>query len=594
MRMKTFCCKRVLVKNNLKVYSFILILFSLFYFFTYTMRVFVEVERYEGKVLREDFLLSNVGLGYLSALEAIMLLVMPVLLALILFKYIQSSSHVTMIHSMPFTRRELFNSHYLSGNILFMFPIAINQLFVLLILIFFESLSKENLIAIVYTLLSNLLFFNLVFSLTIAIGMMVGNLIVQLVLSYIFLFLPKILSVLLNGLLAIQLKGFPKGIMDENFTSYVSPYLLIVKIAEMSQGFTVFNQDEARSFFLYHVIAIVGTIAAFVLAKIFYKYRQLERNKDYISYDFVRVIFVLGMSYCGMALSGIYVYEIFEETSALYFGTIVGSFVSYFVAQMIAEKTVFVISKWKGFLVWTGVTLALLILIQLDFFGYENRSMNQDDIKAIHFKESYSSSYLWSDDTEFSDEEYDPKNYFGYATRDLYTSEEALDLLTKMQKITVEKQHEVIAYDEAPYSYYIELISGEKSFTRKYEVNYLYVEEVLNELRASDEYVYNHNPILWEKRPDFHSVYVESYQKGTVKKVEKVEISALIDAIHEDLLRIAKEDQETEVEEVYSLRFEYLGDSYDVNRNGNKEIRNIYIEITSRYETTLRYLEKIN
>ena len=91
MRMKTFCCKRVLVKNDLKVYSFILLLFSLFYFFTYTMRVFVEVERYEGKVLREDFLLSNVGLGYLSALEAIMLFVMPVLLAIILFKYIQSN-----------------------------------------------------------------------------------------------------------------------------------------------------------------------------------------------------------------------------------------------------------------------------------------------------------------------------------------------------------------------------------------------------------------------------------------------------------------------------------------------------------------------
>lgn len=605
MKTKAFCCRRILVKNDIKIYSFVIAIFSLFYFFTHTMRVFVSVEKYEGKIMRENFFLSNVGLGYLGVVETIVLLIMPILLGIVLFKYIQSSSHVTMIHSMPFTRKELFNSHYIAGNILYMFPILLNQVIVLMILVFYESANKQNLLSIGYNLLANFLCFNLLFAMTVCIGMIVGNLVVQFVLSYIFLFLPKILSILLNGILAIQLKGFPNGMLDDNFSVYVSPYLLVVKIATLSQDMDALSVNEAKEFVIYHLIAAIGLISAFILAKVFYKYRQLERNKDHISYDFVRVIFVVGVSYCGMSLGGIYVHELIDRPFGLYFGSFVGSFVSYFVAQMIAEKTVFVMSKWKGFLIWIGVTLLILVVLEFDFIGYENRVMEREELVTVHFKESNLATFMWSENSEFQDEEFDPKEYFGYSTRDIYTSEEAVTLLNEIYVKALSKKNDTIDENKMPYQFYIELVGENQRFTRKYTVDYDEFASLFLQLKACEEYIYNTNPILWKKRPDYQGVYVENYQLGSLQKVDKKEIPSLIDAIHEDLLRIAKEDLEQQSnakgeedelspDDVFSLRFEYIGKSYYSNRSQSLETKNTYVDITSRFEATLSYLEKIN
>src|SRR5665648_757198 len=60
-------------------------------------------------------------------------LIMPVLTAVVVFRYLQSASSTTMMHSLPFSRYKLYNSNLLSGLIMVITPILLNGLIMLAI-----------------------------------------------------------------------------------------------------------------------------------------------------------------------------------------------------------------------------------------------------------------------------------------------------------------------------------------------------------------------------------------------------------------------------------------------------------------------------
>ncbi len=55
-------------------------------------------------------------------------LMLPIITAVIVYRYLQSPSSVTSMHAMPFTRAQLFNSGLLSGLILILLPLLGNEL----------------------------------------------------------------------------------------------------------------------------------------------------------------------------------------------------------------------------------------------------------------------------------------------------------------------------------------------------------------------------------------------------------------------------------------------------------------------------------
>ena len=119
--------------------------------------------------------------------------VIPVLTAILLFRYIQSKKSVDMIHCLPIKRVKLYDNHIFIGILILVVPVLITALSALLLK---EALNLNNYrfhftVKTVASWTGRTILFNIVIFLSsVLVGMFTGLSSAQGILTYIFLFLP--------------------------------------------------------------------------------------------------------------------------------------------------------------------------------------------------------------------------------------------------------------------------------------------------------------------------------------------------------------------------------------------------------------------
>jgi ABC-2 type transport system permease protein len=374
MKSKTSFINRGILRNDFKRYTWIGIVYLLGLLLTVPLQLVMIFSRPEEVKMYYDasVYLRALQLDY-SPLSLILILIVPVLAGLLLFRYLQANIAADMTHALPIKRATLYNTHIVAGLTLLFVPLVITALITWAVVaglgIDFVQ-GKDILSWLNVCLLMNLV----LFLSTVVVGMFTGLSTLQGLLTYILLLVPAGLSVLVLHSLKMHVYGFPYDLYAAANLDKLSPLLRIP-----SSGSIPLSTGEL-------IFYILLCIALYLIGRYLYQQRKVESAGNAITFTVLRPIFKYCVTFCTMLLLGSYFYSTQENIIWTYFGYLLGAGIGYFLTAILLEKSIAVF-KWqqvKGLGVYTLVIIGLIGLLQVDIIGYEKRLPEMSQVENVY------------------------------------------------------------------------------------------------------------------------------------------------------------------------------------------------------------------
>jgi ABC-2 type transport system permease protein len=313
---------------------------------------------------------------FANSIQFFLIIVIPVLLAVFLFRFLHVKQSVDFMHSLPMSRSNLFHHYMIIGLFLLLLPIVVNAFVILIVQQAMDLNAHFSTVDIVYWAVKTLIFSLFIFVFSVFIGMFTGMSTVQTALVYIFLLFPAGIVVLFFYNFKTFLYGFPYDLYFSQKIEKLSPITRILGFGH--------NPLTVTEWLTYLLL----TILFYVVALFVYKKRKTEAATQPIVVQQLNPLFKYGVTFCTMMLGGVY----FGETQASFhwtiFGFVVGSIVGYLVAEMVLQKSWRVFGKWKGYVVYAGVVFLLFIGLHFDITGFENKAPDVANVERVFFDES--------------------------------------------------------------------------------------------------------------------------------------------------------------------------------------------------------------
>jgi ABC-2 type transport system permease protein len=306
-----------------------------------------------------------------------LMLFIPVLLSLFLFRYLHVKQAGDFMHSLPITRRKLFLHFTGTGFGIIIIPILLNTV-ILLSLYSFTDLQQYIGVQDIFVWCGiTMLMSVLLFTASTFVAMITGLTAVQGALTYILLLLPAGMFMLVCYSLKNLLFGFPE---DYFFDVQIEKYSPLIK--------TVYLENKLLSA-TDVLIFILITLVFYGFSYVLYKMRKVESASQAIVYPFLRPLFKYGISFCFMLIGGMYFNGIYQSQGWTIFGYFFGSLIGYYLGEMVLQKHWRVFRQWKGYAGFAIVIVLLGFIIQFDLFQYEENVPELADVEKVHVSQSY-------------------------------------------------------------------------------------------------------------------------------------------------------------------------------------------------------------
>ncbi|MCQ6281913.1 DUF6449 domain-containing protein [Bacillus sp. EB600] len=501
---------------------------------------------------------------YDFSIQITLLVTIPILLAVFLFRFLHVKQAADHMHSLPLKRGKIFHHYALFGLVFLILPILITAIVVLFTHAAFDLTpyftKRDVLYWTVITIVVNLI----LYTGSIFVAMMTGISAVHAVLSYVFLFFPVGIMLLLFYNLKAMLYGFP------------SDYFLNKDLEKMSP-ITYAAALDGKPFQLnVAVIYLVFTVILYWLGLFFYKKRKLEAASEAIAFAKLRVVFKYGVTFCTMLAGGMYFSEVQANSLGwTNFGYAVGAVIGYFVANMVLQKTWRVFKSVKGLAVYTVVIIVVVTVVK-SLGIYENSIPEQNQIKSAMLTDNPN---IFLDQNESYELAFLPKPLYEKgnikAVRKLHQQ-----ILNDKE---VNQQENVYQYDlYGPYDPHenafliYEMIDGSKVI-REYRINKLLYNDFYKPIYESEEYKRNSKEIFKVKENKIKSILITA--NGPVNKSVTIsdpkDVSEMISLLKAEVLAENYED---------SVYFRDRGATVEINmgkgRVVNMGIKPSYLKLT--------------
>lgn len=472
MQSKTSWFNKEVFIQDFRNVGWVSLLFFVGLFFTVPVKilfVFSNKERYVNSYVFNE--MKNVFLINWP-LQVMLYFVVPILLAVFLFRYLHVKAQVDMVHSFPVTRTQLYVQHMTSGLLLLWTPILVIALIILLLIQPLDATSYISYTEVFEWFGTIVLFETFMFTFGVFMGMLTGISAVQGILSYIFLFFPFGFSMLLIMNMKKWFYGLPANYLIFDQLLYYSPLTRLPLIIEKDlMGMEVF-------IYLFFIIGFS------MFSAILYKRRPLEMASHAIAFSQLKPLFKYGVAFCFMLLGGLYFTELEQtaQTSWVYFGYVTFSIIGYFIAEMVIQKSWRVFHMYKGYLAYAVVMVILFSALQFDITGYEKKLPELSEIESVYF-----SPYVYRESVDhenmIKEHSYRDKNNI-----------ETIYRLHEEMIANKDKRHVGSDYEEVNIIYTLK--NGDK-LTRQYILfNKEQYKPYFNELYQSDEYKQNRFDVL--------------------------------------------------------------------------------------------------
>src|SRR5665648_457249 len=266
-----------LIRENLRRFWAIPAISFLIYFLSGIFPIIISYSKINIVANYINMSLTNMQPFYLAAH-----LMIPVLTAVVIFRYLQSASSTTMMHSLPFSRYKLYNSNLISGLIMVVTTILLKGLIMLAIAkpaFNTWGLAQPNLAGAVDTfsrgaildwMLQSLLIVLVVYAISVFAGLVTANSIMHFATALGFNFLVPALYAVFVFYFDSYLYGFNTS-GDWNATCLsISPFL----------GTFNLNNDGGNFPPLHQIYYVMNALVLFVLSSFLYSRRKLEKASD--------------------------------------------------------------------------------------------------------------------------------------------------------------------------------------------------------------------------------------------------------------------------------------------------------------------------
>ncbi len=519
MKLKTSLFKKGLIISDIKRFWWVSVLYALALFFAMPFNHYMQLinindnsKWFMDSIVRE--LVFNGGSSQ------VFLLVVPIAIGALVFRYMQKNRSASLYHSLPLTRAALYFNSLLSAIILFSIPVFLNAI-IMLLMNCFSSLSAFYSVAMIFIWLGYSMLFGIMFiAMSVFVGMFTGSSIAQLAFVYILNLLPLFLSEFVR----INLRGILYGFDTYSNRNFYNDMPM----------FRLFNMGSYESSQVVITIVYIAVTIALLIGGLYaFKIRRPETAGDIITFRPIRPVFVYGFVSCSTLFGGAYFLGIGNNTfSFAVLGYFISSIISYVVVQMITNKSFKVLHTYKGYLGFALVLVILTLGIRFDVIGYVNKIPASSEVQEIYI--GYNIHWFENkDDPNFIKEKYD------YSDTNLYKDPENIENITKLHQYVLDNRskngnHQYIAYK----------LKNGKRIIRKYSIDTINHASVLAPIYESNEYKENRFPILYQEAEDIK--YIELNDRRAAKNPlivsDKTQLEGFKTAIRKDIQALAYQD----------------------------------------------------
>lgn len=307
MNSKILPFNSVLLKKDWKLTKWVSIVVAVVLFFTMTLYVintysnyqkmlkevkeyperYSDFNRYEYKHTVKDSL--EHGLKDLTGLEPAIIVLMPIVVAALLFGEEKRRKTFEVLSTMPFTRWEIFFNKVIIAFVNVLLPYIINALIMLIALGFSKGLREFYTSGMVMGWFgANVFRLFVVLSFSLLFAALTGTTIAQMVLTGIFFIFPIGFAVLVGWNMSVW--GYDAFMIDvflNKLWRYTTPVVL-----EGIDNIPV----------IYHVIMGVIMLTA---AKLLFDRNRLERSGETLEFESMETFFKVGVTVCTSLLMGL-------------------------------------------------------------------------------------------------------------------------------------------------------------------------------------------------------------------------------------------------------------------------------------------------
>ena len=303
------------------------------------------------------------------ALATPMTIVFGVLAAMAVCSHLYTTRSCNFTAALPPKRTALFATHYLTGLLWLVVPVAVMTLMASFLAIGCSLSGFASGLALVCM---QTLFF---YSFAVLCGMLTGHLLALPVFYGIFNGLVGGVWLLLTAIFQEFYYGYPGNV------SVVPAW-----VAWCTPVWNIFFQHATPDGFDPLVVAVYAGVGVLMAlgSWLLYLKRPMERAGDVVIWAGLRPVFRYGVALCsGLALGSFTRIVLNLGPLGLAVSAILWSVAGCFVAQMFLTKSVRVLRYWKGAGAVALSFAALFGVIQLDLTGYETRVPDADDVVSV-------------------------------------------------------------------------------------------------------------------------------------------------------------------------------------------------------------------
>ena len=555
MKSKMSFFNKGLISSNLKRYSWVSVIWSVLLFLALPLSMMTYQIPTNTDTLATQFAndaYSTMMHRFGGDFANLMLAAFPVLIGMLVFRYLHSQKSSTVMHGLPFTRLRLFANSLISAFILILIPLTFNTTIIFIIKASMPIGKFLDTSAIFTWLLNSVCISFCIFSLSVFVGMFTGNLIAHIVFTYIAHFLPLMLYVSVNEILAMLVYGYHEPTVPDWLTNF--PMMRIF--------YNCINLD------LYYIISGIILLA---LAFIVYRKRPNESGGDIVSFRFMRPVFKYGVTFCA-AIFGYLFFSGITGRNQMSIIALVFVVIGYALAQMLISKSWRFYHAWKGLLASVIIWSLIWCAIEYDVTGFEKRVPITDTIESI----TVESGLPAMDNTEIV----------------ISNKDDILNLRNMHEALTENETNEYDAFLKFTYK-----LSNGKTMSRAYKYALRDYETYLKPLFYSESVREQGMGILKVHAEDIvdmsiHTYKPEQYGYKTKRISDKEQIESFLESYKTDLRNISYEDL---VYEEYNDRIFSVGlEPYPTKLSANAEPTFHYqsCEINEDFPKSLAWLKE--
>jgi ABC-2 type transport system permease protein len=508
MKSKISLIDKGILYHDLKSSGWVGIIYLLGLLFAFPMQILM-LHSQEVNMLRTYDIFNNPYLGIFqvnSPIQMLLLVVIPVLTGLLLFRYLQSGKAADMIHALPIKRRILYNTHITAGIIFLFVPLIITA-FLSWAAISSLGIDLVSIQDIMNWLGSSLIINLLLLISTSAVAMFTGMTSLQGILTYIMLLLPVGLSMLLLN----NMHMYVYGLAYDYYLLGLGKLYPIINII----NFKIFPFSGREL-----IINLLIILALYFIGRYAYQKRPSEMAGNAIAFEILRPIFKYGVAFCTMLLVGSYFYSAQGSLSWTYFGYLIGSLIGFLLAEILIKKSISIFNL-KLFHQYAFLAIAVVLLIacvNTDVIGYEKRMPDLTEVTGAYFDESF---YNLSRTKDNSTKDMTCMFIEDQNIAHIYELHKSIIARGKQESLKVD------VYDTHSFAY--QLKDG-SIFYRQYKINRDDYTAHFKQIYESREYKHLCNDIF-HITPDNIDL-IEIYANGVNKKVRVVDPTLIRQAIN--------------------------------------------------------------